>query len=79
MMKSKMRSGPTPPALMLKNAGWASTTVTPLPLASTLPPPTSATVREDTREMAHCTATRRKSLRVLKCVPLLIHASSFLT
>lgn len=67
-MKTKMQSGPTPPALMWRNAGWASTTATLLPPASTPPPPMSATVREDTQEMAHCTATRRKSL-LLKVHP----------
>lgn len=63
-MRTKMQSGPTPPALMWRNAGWASTTATLLPPASTLPPPTSATVREDTQETAHCTATRRESLHL---------------
>lgn len=73
MKKSKMRSGPIPPVLMWRNAGWVSTTATLLPLASTLPPPTSATVREDTQEMALCTATRRKSPRLQMCCS--VHSS----
>lgn len=62
MRKSKMQSGPIPPALMWRNADWVYTTATLLPPALTLPPPTSATVREDTQETARCTATRRESL-----------------
>lgn len=59
--KSKTPSGPTPPALTWRSADWASTTATLSPPASTPPPPMSATAREVTREMARCTATRRRS------------------
>lgn len=65
MTKSKMQSGRTPPVLMSRSAGWASTTATRLPHASTLPPPLSATVRGDTQEMAHSTATKRKDARLI--------------
>lgn len=64
MTKSKMQSGRTPPVLMSRNAGWASTTAIHLPRASTLPPPLSATVRGDTLEMAHSTATKRKDFHL---------------
>lgn len=59
-----MQSGRTPPVLMSRNADWASTTAISLPHASTLPPPLSATVRGDTQEMAHSTATKRKDLHL---------------
>lgn len=58
-----MQSGRTPPVLMSRNAGWASTTAIPLPHASILPLPLSATVKGDTQEMAHSTATKRKDVR----------------
>lgn len=79
MMKSKMQSGLTPPVLMSRNAGWASTTAIRLPHASTLPPPLSATVRGDTQEMAHSTATRRKGLplNLLHLVPVCRFAFPF--
>lgn len=63
MTKNKMQSGPILLVPMSRNAGWASTTVTPLPPASTLPLHTSAIVREDTQGMAHCTATKRKCIK----------------
>lgn len=64
MMKSKTQSGRTPLVLMLRNAGWVSTTAILSPHASTLPLPLSATARGDTQEMAHNTATKRKGVHL---------------
>lgn len=69
-----MPSGPTPPAPMWRSAGWASTTATFLPPASTHQPPTNATVRGDTQATAHCTATKRKSFH-LTCVLFFFYSS----
>lgn len=67
MTKSKTQSGHTPLVLMLRNAGWVSTTAILLPHASTLPLPLSATAKGDTQEMAHNTATKRKDVHLNMC------------
>lgn len=65
--KSKTQSGRTRLVPMWRNAGWVFTTAIPSPRASTLPPPSSATARGDTQEMARSTATKREALQLNTC------------